>query len=77
MAANLGAYYAVGLPCIAWVAARTAWGVEGLWWALCGAGYLQAALLAAGVLRFDWGAEAERAERRVAASQGEAPPQGA
>lgn len=66
VAANVVAFYCIGLPAILAVAVkRSEWGVGGLWWVLAGAAYLQAALMAGAVLRFNWRIEAERAARRV------------
>ncbi|KAG1669086.1 hypothetical protein FOA52_004005 [Chlamydomonas sp. UWO 241] len=62
-AANLAAYWGVGLPLVWWLSGTR--GVEGMWLAMALVSWLQAAVLGALIATFDWGAEAGRASARV------------
>lgn len=68
-ALNLVAYWAIGIPCTAWLAFKAGLGLTGLWAGLAATTALQAAAMAAfvfGAIR--WPAEADAAAARVKAA---------
>lgn len=67
-ALNLVVYWGVGVTGTALLTFRAGLGLTGLWVGLAATTVLQATCMAAFVARFDWGAEARAAVRRVAAS---------
>ena len=65
---TLGSYWFIGLPLAALLGLHWGQGAAGMWLAMAIATTVQAAALAAVMVRLDWRGEALAAQRRVAAA---------
>uniref|UniRef100_A0A383V4G4 Protein DETOXIFICATION n=1 Tax=Tetradesmus obliquus TaxID=3088 RepID=A0A383V4G4_TETOB len=75
-AINFIGYWVVGVPLAAWLAFRGGMGIHGFWWGVAAGAAVQAVVLLALLLRWDWQREVERVQGllRQAAASGKVAP---